>query len=120
MERKTHETIKRVTEDIEQFEFNTAISAIMELVNAIYSLEFKVYSKEAKDAIEAVVILLSPFTPHVCEEMWGRLGYGPSILKTPWPKYNPEILRREEVMIIVQVKGNFEPTAGRDIHWSAL
>ena len=105
VERKTHETIKRVTEDIEQFEFNTAISAIMELVNAIYSLEFKVYSKEAKDAIEAVVILLSPFTPHVCEEMWGRLGYGPSILKTPWPKYNPEILRREEVMIIVQVNG---------------
>ncbi len=106
LRRKTHETIKKVTEDIEkEFKFNTAISAIMELVNQVYSLQFTVYSQEVKEAIEAVVILLSPFVPHIAEEMWEKLGYKESILKNPWPKYNPEILKQDIVSLVIQVNG---------------
>ncbi|MBI4335623.1 MAG: leucine--tRNA ligase, partial [Candidatus Omnitrophica bacterium] len=105
LKQKTHETIKRVTEDIERFQFNTAISAVMELVNAVYGLEFKVENKEIKGAVETIVILLSPFAPHMCEEMWEKLGYKESILRSAWPKFDPAVLVKEEVVIIVQVNG---------------
>jgi len=105
LKRKTHETIKRVTEDIEDFRFNTAISAIMELVNVVYSHRSQVTSKEMKEAVEAIVMLLSPFAPHMCEEMWERSGRKESILKAPWPKYDAAALKPEAALIIIQVNG---------------
>jgi leucyl-tRNA synthetase len=105
LKRKTHETIKRVTEDIEQFQFNTAISAIMELVNAVYSTQHAAQSPELKEAVETVVILLSPFVPHICEEMWTNLGHKPSILNAKWPEYDQEVLKQDEVVVVIQVNG---------------
>ncbi|NQU74129.1 MAG: class I tRNA ligase family protein, partial [Candidatus Omnitrophica bacterium] len=98
-ERRIHLAIKRVTDDIEKFHFNTAISAIMELVNFAYQ------APPTKTMLEAIVMLLSPFTPHICEEMWKSLGYKQSILKASWPKYNPDILKQKEAVIIVQING---------------
>jgi len=105
LKRKTHETIKKVTEDIERFQFNTAISAVMELVNTVYSLQFTVYSPEVKEAVEVVVMLLSPFAPHLCEEMREMLGHKPSVLSAKWPEYDKDALRQDEVVVIIQING---------------
>lgn len=111
LRRKTHQTIKKVTEDIEdRFHFNTAISAIMELVNTIY--QFDVANEEEplflsvlREAIETVIILLSPVTPHICEELWEKLGGRESIIKVPLPSYSEEIIREDEILIVVQING---------------
>ncbi len=105
-----HRTIYKVTVDIEErFHFNTAISAIMELVNAIYLWEGigeDTLSKSVlREAIETVVKLLSPFAPHICEELWERLGNESLLSKSTWPSYTKDALMREEVTIVVQVDG---------------
>jgi leucyl-tRNA synthetase len=110
LRQKIHKTIKKVTEDIERFHFNTAISAIMELVNEIYILEMKDRQDETsrrliREAIETVVILLSPFVPHFAEELWEALGNQESILKTRWPDYDPAAVLEDEVLIVIQVNG---------------
>jgi leucyl-tRNA synthetase len=110
LRQKTHKTIKKVTEDIERFHFNTAISAIMELVNEIYSSEIKdrtddISRKVTREAIETVVILLSPFVPHFAEELWEVLGNKESVIKTPWPLYDQEAVLEEEILIVIQVNG---------------
>jgi leucyl-tRNA synthetase len=105
LKRKTHETIKRVTEDVEGFQFNTAISAIMELVNTVYSHQSQVTSKEIKEAVENVVLLLSPFAPHICEEMWEGLGHEPGIFNMKWPGYDPAVLVQKKITLIVQING---------------
>ena len=101
-------TIKRVTEDIgNRFNFNTAISAIMELTNEIYRY------KELEDvnlgllrsAAEKLVLLLSPFIPHVCEEMWEGLGFVEPVYTAPWPEYNENALVKESVEIVIQING---------------
>ena len=86
LRQKTHKTIKKVTEDIERFHFNTAISAIMELVNEIYVSEVKDRTDEIsrrvmREAIETTVLLLSPFVPHFAEELWEALGNRDSMIK---------------------------------------
>lgn len=109
--RKTHLTIKKVTEDIEdRFHFNTAISSIMELVNLLYQIKEKTQEDMAtlavfREALESIVILLSPFVPHICEELWERLGQKGSISLVPWPKYDEQVLKEEEIMLIVQING---------------
>lgn len=110
LRQKVHKTIKKVTEDIERFHFNTAISAIMELVNEIYGSEVKDREDEVskglmKEAIETIVILLSPFVPHFAEELWRTLGNQASILKRPWPEHDPVAVQEDEVLIVVQVNG---------------
>jgi leucyl-tRNA synthetase len=110
LRQKVHKTIKKVTEDIERFHFNTAISAIMELVNEIYCSEVKdredeVSKRLMREAIETTVILLSPFVPHFAEELWRALGNQESIIKRPWPEYDPEAVQEDEVLIVVQVNG---------------
>jgi len=102
LERKRHDTIKRVTEDIEQLRLNTAISAMMELVNAIYELG---PGAAPTDVLETLVLLLSPFAPHLCEELWSRLGHPKSLAYEPWPTFDPAVLRAQEVLLIVQVNG---------------
>ncbi len=104
--RKTHQTIKKVTDDIENFKFNTAIASIMELVNEIYRATNKTLEMNVvEEAIKTVVILLSPFVPHIAEEMWERLGNKESVLKAGWPTYNPELIKEEAIVYIIQVNG---------------
>jgi leucyl-tRNA synthetase len=110
LRQKTNQTIKKVTEDIERFHFNTAISAIMELVNEIYVSEVKdktddISRRVMREAIETVAILLSPFVPHFAEELWEALGNRESIIKTRWPEYDAEAVLEEEVLIVIQVNG---------------
>jgi leucyl-tRNA synthetase len=110
LQQKTHKTIKKVTEDIERFHFNTAISAIMELVNEIYVSEMKDRDDELsrrvmREAIETAVVLLSPFVPHFAEELWESLGNRESVIQQPWPDYDREAIVEEEVLIVIQVNG---------------
>ena len=107
---KTHTTIKKVTSDIEErFHFNTAISAIMELVNTIYQFDIATAEGVAlsviKEAIEAVIVLLAPMAPHISEELWEHLGKQESIFTAPWPVHDPSAIVEDEVVIVVQING---------------
>jgi leucyl-tRNA synthetase len=113
LRRKTHQTIARVTDDFEKLDLNTNVSALMELSNAIG--EFKVEPAAASpvdvfavgEAIEALVVMLAPFSPHVAEEMWESLGHTGGLVQTPgvWPAADAELARKEELEIPVQVNG---------------
>jgi len=112
--RTIHETIKRVTDDIERdFHFNTAISAVMELVNATYAFESASADRMAggerasllREAVESVLLLLGPIAPHVSEELWSELGHRESLFKQPWPTPDAGALVRKEVTLVVQVDG---------------
>ncbi len=112
LRRKTHATIRDVTRDIEGgFHFNTAISAIMELVNSIYLVKLD-NEKEGlavmKEAIETAVILLSPFAPHIAEELWTKLGHMPTIFRAGWPDYDPDVIKTDEVLIVIQINGKLK------------
>jgi leucyl-tRNA synthetase len=109
LRRVIHKTIKKVTEDVEErFHFNTAIAAIMELVNSISSFESKKDPSCApvlKEALEAVVLLLAPFVPHITEELWEGLGNKGGIGSASWPVYDAEAIVEDELTIVVQVNG---------------
>ncbi|MGC9194036.1 MAG: leucine--tRNA ligase [Syntrophobacteraceae bacterium] len=111
LRRKTHQTIKKVTEDIrERFHFNTAIASVMELVNQVYqvlesSRNDPLLWPVAREALEAVIVLSSPMVPHICEELWQTLGHERLLIDTPWPQWDEEALKAEEILIIVQVNG---------------
>jgi leucyl-tRNA synthetase len=109
LRRAVHKTIGKVTEDIEErFHFNTAIAAVMELVNAINSFEPKNHPSNApilKEAVESVILLLAPFVPHVSEELWESLGHGGGIEADGWPAYDPAAAVEDELLIVVQVNG---------------
>ncbi|MBI4833530.1 MAG: leucine--tRNA ligase [Planctomycetes bacterium] len=111
LKRKLHQTIKRVTEDIDpKLEFNTAISAIMELVNELYAQIPNPNSPipnhgVIKEAIKTVVVLLAPFVPHLSEEMWQKLGEKNSIFTQPWPLYDADMLVAEKIELVIQVNG---------------
>ncbi len=101
-------TIKKVTEDVGgRFSFNTAISSIMELVNELYKYKELEDANQAfmKKAIDTVVMILSPFAPHICEEMWEALGYDQSLTAVSWPSYDEDALVRDTVEIVIQVNG---------------
>jgi len=103
LEKKMHRTVKEVTQDIENFKFNTAISRIMELVNEIYqNLDSNINIKEA---VRTVILLASPFMPHLAEEMWELSGNKESIIHAAWPKYEEKFLQEDTVIMIVQVNG---------------
>ncbi|MBH31698.1 MAG: leucine--tRNA ligase [Candidatus Marinimicrobia bacterium] len=95
-----HQTIRKVTEDIEGLRFNTAISQIMIMVNALR--ERDIYPRHI---IESLVLILSPFTPHMSEELWERLGNDTSISFHPWPEYSESLAREELITIAVQING---------------
>lgn len=105
--KKMHQTIKKVTQDMEGgFKFNTAISNIMELVNELYKLsEEEMKSSEAREAVNSIVVLLAPFVPHLCEEMWQMLGNQGSIFRAAWPQYDESSLKEDEATYVVQVNG---------------
>lgn len=95
-----HKTIKKVTEDIENFRFNTAISSLMILVNAMEK-EKEILNTD----YQALITLLAPFAPHIAEELNDKLGNDKSIFLSEWPKYDPELAKDEEVEMVVQVNG---------------
>jgi leucyl-tRNA synthetase len=110
MRHKVHKTIKKVTEDIERFHFNTAIAAVMELVNYLFlskdGIETTLQARSVwRETVEALIVLLSPFCPHIAEELWEAVGKKESVIKAPWPAYDPEAIVDEEVIVVVQVNG---------------
>jgi len=111
LRRMVHTSIKKVADDIEErFNFNTAVSAIMELVNAIqeYLQEFpegKINPGVLREALENTIVLLSPFSPHITEECWRMLGYRESVHLNPWPEYDEKALQVNEVEVVIQVNG---------------
>ncbi len=118
---KMHLTIKEVTRDLEgNFQFNTAISKIMELVNHIYkSYEEGTLSKKVfKEAVDTTFLLLAPFTPHISEEANCFLGYSESIFKRSWPKYNEKYLEKKEIEIAVLINGRVKTHLIINVDWS--
>jgi leucyl-tRNA synthetase len=116
VQRKLHQTIKRVTDDFQgRWHFNTCIAAIMELVNELYSLsDVSVGTRASSSAIPIslladvqrnLVLLLAPFAPYLAHELWEILGETSNLLKAPWPKYDAELAKEEEIEIPVQVNG---------------
>jgi leucyl-tRNA synthetase len=112
--RLVHETIVRVTNDIErEFHFNTAVSAIMELVNALQAFEATSADRMPaaervallREGVETLLRLLAPFCPHITEELWERLGHTESLFRQPWPEADPSALVKEAVEMVVQVDG---------------
>jgi leucyl-tRNA synthetase len=126
LRRKAHDTIRRVTQDLDpRVHLNTVVSALMELVNELYQFSDQHTSagsaaKRAgavpaaerpatqavlREAIEALILMLSPFTPHMAEELWEQIGRTGGIVFAPWPAFDPEVARADEVVIPVQVNG---------------
>jgi leucyl-tRNA synthetase len=98
--RQLHRTIKKVTEDLDGMRFNTAISSMMELVNYLTRLEVR-----PRQVVEPLVLLLSPFAPHLAEELWSVLGHSTSLAYEVWPKFDEALTRADEVEVPVQIKG---------------
>ncbi len=110
LRRKVHQSIERVTGDIEaRIKLNTAVAALMELTNEIYRLEPEVAESPMRpvlqEALEALVLLLAPFAPHLCEELWSRLGRRFSIVDRNWPVADPALAREDNIELAVQVNG---------------
>ncbi len=105
--RKTHQTLRRVTLDIEtRWHFNSAIALIMDLYNEIHApLEKGVRPEIAKHILETLMLMLAPMTPHLAEELWEMLGHKEGLWTVPWPDFDPELARDEEVEVVVQVNG---------------
>lgn len=100
VEKALHSTIKEVTEDIEALRFNTAISRMMEFVNA--SMKAKAINRTWA---EQFVLVLAPFAPHIAEELWRRLGHDDTLAYEPWPQHDPEMLVEDTIEVPVQING---------------
>jgi len=130
--RKVHLTIKKVTEDIErEFHFNTAIAALMELVNEMYDYTATGLSSDklpvVRAAVDALTMLIAPFAPHLAEELWDAYGNRSSIANAPWPQFDPEAIVATEITVVVQVNGKVRSKlllpagmSDRDIETAAL
>jgi leucyl-tRNA synthetase len=98
--RSLHRTIAKVTEDIENLHFNTAIAALMEFTNAATK-----WPVLPRDVVEPIVLILAPLAPHIAEELWERLGHEDSLAYAAWPEFDAELLKTETIVIPVQVNG---------------
>jgi leucyl-tRNA synthetase len=116
IQRKLHQTIKRVSDDFQgRWHFNTCIAAIMELVNDLYSVENRVARAPSPaegiptvllaESQRALVLLLAPFAPYLAHELWEMLGEKGSLLRAPWPKYDPALAKEDEIELPVQING---------------
>ena len=109
--RMTHMTLKKVTGDVEErYHFNTAISAIMEMVNFLYLVEDSAWKSPGTapalaEAVETLLLMLSPFAPHLSEELWEGIGKGGLACAMPWPQVDREVARAEEILVVVQING---------------
>jgi leucyl-tRNA synthetase len=107
LRRKTHQVIRKVTHDLESFSFNTAVAAIMELRNAIFDGQktANVSSEIWNEAVDTLILLLAPTTPHLAEELWMKRGHSYSVHQQAWPTWDEEATKEEIVTLIVQVNG---------------
>ena len=113
LRRLTHRTIRKVTEDIErEFQFNTAIAALMEFVNGLYKFTAEAHEADKageaaalREALEALILLLSPFAPHIAEELWALTGHATGLARQRWPAYDGALIQEEVLTIPVQVNG---------------
>ncbi|MCP4022805.1 MAG: class I tRNA ligase family protein, partial [Desulfobacteraceae bacterium] len=107
---KANQTIKKVSEDIDKsFHFNTAIAAIMELVNALYSIDLEKADNEMKSVVgfclETILLLLAPIIPHFCEELFEKMGKKGSVLEQSWPDFRQDSLATDDELVVVQING---------------
>ena len=107
LRRILHVTIRKVTEDVrDRFMFNTAISSIMELVNAFYGFQDKAINDDlVREVAKNLLLLLAPFAPHITEELWSQLFAEGSVHQQHWPKYDEQALQQDEIEIVLQVNG---------------
>ena len=107
LERKLHQTIKQASNDLETFEFNTVISGLMELTNALVEARESGLAGHAvfRQAVERLLCMMAPITPHIAEELWARLGKPYSIHQQDWPAFDPELAREDEITLVLQVNG---------------
>jgi leucyl-tRNA synthetase len=109
MRRKTHQTLRRVTQDFDaRWHFNTSVALIMELVNALYAAEPLTQDARpevAKEALETLVLMLAPMAPHLAEELWLMLGHTDTLAAAGWPTYVPQLAAEEQVEIVFQING---------------
>ena len=109
--RVTHRTLRKVTGDVEErYHFNTAISAIMEMVNFLYLVEDADWESPGTapalaEAVEMILLMLSPFAPHLSEELWEGIGKKGLVSAQPWPRFDAEVARSEEILVVVQING---------------
>ncbi|MGA2418604.1 MAG: class I tRNA ligase family protein, partial [Candidatus Acidiferrum sp.] len=107
--RKTHQTLRRVTQDFEaRWHFNSAIALIMELTNEIYAaepLDENIRPEIRREALEKLTLMLAPMTPHLAEELWELLGHTDGLAAQSWPQFSEDFAREHEVEIVVQVNG---------------
>ncbi len=109
--RVTHRTLKKVTGDVaERFHFNTALAAIMEMVNFLYLVEDADWESPGtgpalREAIEILLLMLSPFAPHVSEELWEGIGRKELVMTQSWPRFDEDVARAEEILVVVQING---------------
>jgi len=142
LRRKTHDTIRRVTADIEErVHLNTAVSSLMELVNELYAfsettarggpaknVEAEGHVERAqtigalREALDALVLMLSPFAPHTCEELWHKLSHAKCLVNEPWPSFDAQVARAETVVVPVQINGKVRTrlTVAADLSEDAL
>ncbi len=126
LHRKTHQTIRKVGNDIEtRFHFNTAISAVMELTNLLFSATGEGAKEPAdpavvREAVIATITLLYPMTPHLCEELWQKIGHDTPMDEIKWPEYDAEAAKDDEITVVLQVNGKvrsrlqIEPGASKE------
>ncbi|HRQ39701.1 MAG TPA: leucine--tRNA ligase [Chloroflexota bacterium] len=107
LRRKTHQTIRRVSEDMESFSFNTAVAAIMELRNTINEARKAANVSRAAwdEAVDNLLLLLAPIAPHITEELWAQRRRAYSIHQQPWPQWDADVAKEESITLIVQVNG---------------
>jgi leucyl-tRNA synthetase len=103
--RRTNRTVKKVTEDLEAFRFNTAIAALMEHTNYLLAIKGDVGEEEWKDALRTFALVLAPFAPHHAEEMWAAMGESYSVHEQAWPAWDETLIAAEEITLVVQVNG---------------
>ncbi len=108
LRRAVHKTIRKVTEDLdERFHFNTAIAAVMELLNTIQPAELTKpqFPAVMKEALQSVILMMSPLVPHITEELWEIMGNSQPLSQMVWPEYDPDAVVDEELLVVVQVNG---------------
>jgi leucyl-tRNA synthetase len=107
--RKTHQTIEKVTQDIEDLQFNTAVAALMGLMNElskyVQAVPLAGGSPVFSEAVEMLIFLLAPMAPHLADELWEQLGHEGFTATQPWPEYDPEIAKADAITLVVQVNG---------------
>ena len=105
IERRTARLVKKVTEDLEEFRFNTALAALMEHTNYLLAVRGALGEEEWRDSLRPFVLVLAPFAPHHAEEMWALMGLPYSVHEQEWPSWDESLITREEITLIIQVNG---------------